>query len=73
MKEAAHCGGALFVPNALAASFAFEEANCLSLLRIEELMGELKGGCAGRAVKKPLARGRLPIVVHRRFDPASRR
>ena len=57
---------ALFVPNALAAPFAFEKTDCLSLLGIEKLMTELEGGRTRRAVKKPvfIRRQRLLIVVH---------
>ena len=46
----------LFVPNALAAPVAFEQANGLSLLGIEELMGEPKGGGTCLTVKKPIPR-----------------
>ena len=60
MKGAAHWA-ALFVPNTLAAPFAFKKANCLSLLGVEKLVAELKGGSARRAVKKPI------LVLHWRF------
>jgi hypothetical protein len=54
----------LFVPNALAAPFTFEKANCLSMLGIEKLMDELKGGGTRRAVKEPILRLWLSVVVH---------
>jgi hypothetical protein len=55
---------ALLVPDALAAPFTFEKANCLSLLGIEELMGKLKRGSARREVKKPISLRYLSLVVH---------
>ena len=44
------------VPYALAASCTFEEADCLTLLGIEELMRELKGAGTRRAVTKLISR-----------------
>ena len=63
---------ALFVPNALAAPFAFEKANCLSLLGVEELVGELKGCGTRRAVQKPISIARLQAIVHAPFLPTGR-
>lgn len=55
---------ALLIPDAFAAPFAFEKANCLSLCGIEELMGKFKWGGARRAVKKPISLRCLSIVAH---------
>ena len=57
---------ALIIPNALAAPFAFEKTNCLSLIGIEKSMGLLKGGGARRTMLKPISisRLRLLLVVH---------
>jgi hypothetical protein len=55
----------LLVPNALAAPFAFEKANCLSLFGVEELMGELKDLGTRWAINKWIVSPRrLLIVVH---------
>lgn len=54
----------LFVPHPLAAPFAFEKADRLALAGIEELVGELKRGCARRAVVKPISRFRGLLRVH---------
>ena len=58
---------ALIIPNALAAPFAFEKTNCLSLIGIEKLVGLLKGGRARRAVEKPIWRLCLLLVDHAPF------
>lgn len=60
---------ASLVPNALAAPFAFEKTNCLSLLRIEKLMAKLKGGSTRRAMQKPVSIS-LPFmyVIHAPFS-----
>jgi hypothetical protein len=55
---------ASLVPNSFAASFTFEKANCLSLLRIEELMGLLKISGARGAVKKTVPLRLLVILIH---------
>jgi hypothetical protein len=74
-SEAAHREAALFVPNALAAPFAFEKTNCLSLLRIEELKGELKG-CRTRRAGRNRSRSRSRVsrlmFMRRRFYPTGR-
>lgn len=52
------------VPNALAAPFALEKANRLSLLGIEKLMGELQGIGTRRTMAKPISLLDLLSVVH---------
>jgi hypothetical protein len=55
---------ALFIPNPFAALFTFEEANCFSALRIEELMAQLQCGGARWAVQKPISLLCFLSLVH---------
>jgi len=63
MKEATHSGG-LIRPDALAALFAFQKANRLTLLRIEELMGKVKRSGTHRTIRKAISWLCLLIAVH---------
>jgi hypothetical protein len=58
---------ALLVPNALAAPFTFEKANCFTLIWIQKLVGLLKAVATRRAVEKSMSCLCLLLVVHAPF------